>query len=181
MTNSDSDTTSEGPRSEPGETPSPPDATSDESTDVVGPSSESSDDETHVAERHRAFVRMLDRSLSRVYAGGSVALLSAVGGILGGAWWLGQLWGPIPWLATITSVLLILVVLRSIVRRRAEHLLERLEAYCRTNDLSIETLRDYYRRRDLYPYFEALFDVLERHGDDAPTSTTSSSNDGGQD
>ena len=55
-----------------------------------------------------------------------------------------------------------LFVVRSIVRRRARRLYERVQAYCRANDIDVERLRSHYRGEDFYDFFEALFELEER-------------------
>ena len=140
-----------------------------------------SDDDLPAVEQHRAFVRMISRRFSYVYAGGGITLLLTIVGSIGGAWWWGYLWSPYPWLGAITGGLIVLVLLRSIVGRRARTLAERVQSYCEANDIDVETLRNYYRRQEMYPFFDALFDVLERRDNEGPSQAIPLEQDGGRD
>ncbi len=111
---------------------------------------------------HRAFVRELNRSLALTYGVGGGLVLVAAAAALVGAWVAGWFWSPVTWLAVITGVLIGLLVLRMVVYRRVRRLFERLEAYCRANDVEPARLRAHYDDEHLYPYFQALFELKQR-------------------
>jgi uncharacterized membrane protein len=113
-------------------------------------------------EQHRPLIREVDRSLGTTYGYGGGAVLLAVAAVLLGGWWTVGLVSGITWLSAITVALIGLFVVRSIVRRRARRLYDRVQAYCRANDIDVERLRSHYRGEDFYDFFEALFELEER-------------------
>ena len=113
-------------------------------------------------EEHRPFVRELDRKFSSVYGFGGAAVLGCAGAVLLFAWWRGLLWEPTIWALTLTVGLVALFVLRLFVRRRAKHYLTSVRDYCRANEMEPAELREYFDGGERYPYFEAIFETIER-------------------
>lgn len=111
---------------------------------------------------HRALVREISRSLAITYGIGGACVLLLIAAIGYGAWKLGYLWNPLTWLLAITTSLITLIVVRIVVYRRGDTLYERLESYCNVNDIDPSQLRAYYKRENLYPFFEALFELKDR-------------------
>jgi FtsH-binding integral membrane protein len=117
---------------------------------------------SHDAEAHRGFVREMNSAFSLVYGYGGAVVLVLAAGVLLVAWNLGLLWTPAPWVLAVTVFLVGLFVLRIFVRRRANHLLDSIRQYCEINDLTVEQLRSRYADEALYPYFDSIFEVVER-------------------
>lgn len=123
----------------------------------------SKDDAPEPPEEHRGFVREMNRAFSGVYGYGGAAVFLLSGGVLVLAALWGALWSPLTWIAALSTFLLAFFVLRIVVRRRARRLLGRIEQYCEANQLEVDALRERYSREGLYPYFESIFEVIERH------------------
>lgn len=121
------------------------------------------DNEQHEAmEVHRSFVREMNGAFGTVYGyGGAVVLALTVATPLVG-WQFGALKSPLLWLATVLVFLGSLFALRLVVRRRAERLVGRVRQYCEVNDVSADALRDHYADEETYPYFNSMFEVVER-------------------
>lgn len=126
------------------------------------PQSSPQRDESEDLEAHRSFVREMNSAFGTVYGYGGAAVLLVVAGLLVVGWRLGQLTSPLLWLGTVVIFLASLFVLRMIVRRRAERLLERIRQYCEVNDLTVQQLREHFEREDTYPYFDSIFEIVER-------------------
>ena len=120
------------------------------------------DDSLAPAEEHRAFVREMNNAFSSVYGYGGAAVMAIAGSVLLVGWNLGQLTTPLIWLIAVSTFLVGLFVLRIFVRRRAKSLRERIRQYCDINDLSVDELRERWADDEAYPYFEAIFEVVER-------------------
>jgi uncharacterized membrane protein len=127
--------------------------------DTTGAEATPADDEM---ERHRPLIREVDRSLGTTYGYGGGAILLVVVGVVIGGWWTVGLASAVTWLAAITVALVGLFVVRAIVRRRARRLYERVQAYCRANDIDVDELRAHYRSEEFYDFFEALFELEQR-------------------
>ncbi|MFB6263297.1 MAG: hypothetical protein ABEL76_06690 [Bradymonadaceae bacterium] len=114
-------------------------------------------------ERHRPFVRDLDKQVRSLYGFGGAAILAAIAGSL--ALWggYGTLWTWWAWATAVVVALGGLLVLRTVVIHRAQTLVRQFRTYCETNDLEPEAIRAYFTRDDMYPYFEGLFELLDRH------------------
>ena len=108
-------------------------------------------------ERHRALVRETDRRFATVYGAGGASVLVAGVAVLVIAAALGAIWTFLPWILSVTVVLMALFVLRSVVNHRREALRTQVHQYCELNGLDWQALRDYYESDGLYPYFSALF------------------------
>lgn len=123
------------------------------------------EDEEAALEVHRPFVREVNRRMANVYSvgGGAVlgvgALVIAVGG------WLGELDSAIWWSMAVTAFLVALFVLRAVVRRRARAYREEFEAYCEVNEADPAQLRRAFGGEELFPYFEAIFQLEERRAE----------------
>lgn len=113
-------------------------------------------------EAHRQFVREMNSNFATVYGYGGAAVLAVAASVLLVAWNLGVLWTPLPWIGAVTAFLVGLFVLRLFVRRRAQKLLDNIRQYCEINDLTVEELRERFADDELYPYFESIFEVVER-------------------
>ena len=68
----------------------------------------------------------------------------------------------LPWVLSVTVVLIALFVLRNAVNSRRETLKSQVLVYCELNDLDWRALRDYYEGESLYPYFVSLFHDISR-------------------
>ena len=112
-------------------------------------------------EEHRALVRELSRAMGMAYGLGGGGVLLLIGAIVAGAWWMGAIWSPIPWILAVVAALIGLMVVRMVVYRRADQLYARLESYCRANTIEMQVLREHYDE-SLFPYFEAIFEVKQR-------------------
>lgn len=139
------------------------DETADDAT-VEGADGEpvESADEEGEFEAHRAIVREINKKIGAYYGyGGAVAFgaAGATAGLVG--WW----WGFVsvaPWLLAAVVFLLVMLVLRALLARAADREHDRVTAYCEANDVSVEELRRHYGQQNVFPYFEALFEIRER-------------------
>lgn len=120
------------------------------------------DDESggEAPESHRGFVREIARGVSFAYGLGGTAVLAILAGLLTWGFMAGHLLSPLLWIGTIVAGLTGLFVVRMVVYRRADSLYQRLESYCEANALEPSELRSRYA--DVFPFFEALFDLRER-------------------
>lgn len=118
--------------------------------------SEASDD------AHRGFVREMNRGFATVYGYGGAAVLAVMAAVVVVAASVDALGSPLTWIGTVVGFLLSLFVLRIFVSRRAHRLVERMHQYCQINDISVDDLRQRYAGEGLYPYFESIFEVVER-------------------
>ena len=109
------------------------------------------------ADRHRAFVREVDRKFAQTYGYGGMSILLLVA-TYGYAVWQMQLYDRFwPYVVGVTGVLIALGILSSVVRRVKLRYRARIDAYCGANGLSPEILREYFEGENMYPYFAALF------------------------
>lgn len=111
---------------------------------------------------HRAFIRQINKSLALAYGFGGGAVLLGVAVLLVVAWWVGWIWSPLTWLAAVVGALIGMLVVRMVVYRRVDRLYDRLRSYCEANDVEPAVLRAHYDDDQLYPYFQALFELKER-------------------
>lgn len=111
---------------------------------------------------HRGFVREMNSGFATVYGYGGAAVLAATAGIVAVAAALDALGSPLTWIGAVVAFLVGLFVLRIFVRRKAERLLARLHQYCEVNEVTVDSLRQRYAGDGLYPYFESIFEVVER-------------------
>ncbi len=109
------------------------------------------------ADRHRAFVREVDRKFSQTYGYGGMSILLLIGGYAYVIWQMNLYTHFWPYVVGVTGVLIALGVLSSVVRRVKLRYRARIDAYCDANELSPETLREYFEGENMYPYFAALF------------------------
>ena len=115
-----------------------------------------------IAEPHRPVVRETNNAMANVYGFGGGAVLLAAGAVLAIGWTTSLLGWVASIVVAVTVGLVGLFVLRMVVNRRREALRERFESYCEINDVSPDTLRDYYREEDIYPFFVALYETPAR-------------------
>ncbi|MFP4600465.1 MAG: hypothetical protein ACLFVJ_19580 [Persicimonas sp.] len=141
----------------------------EEATDESGEQAELLDDpqavekaDDEVVDEHRGFVREMNSAFSSVYGYGGGAVLAALAAVVVAGWQFGRLGSPLLWIAAVVIFLGSLFVLKIFVRRRAERLLERIRQYSEVNDISPEILRERYGQEGLYPYFDSIFEVVER-------------------
>lgn len=120
---------------------------------------------THELDEHRAIVREIHGQFARAYGFGGTAVLVGVAAVFAVAWWFGALLSPITWVLAVTVGLVTLFGVRSVVYRRADELAERLQSYCEANDIDPGRLREHFGDDDLYPFFDALFEVRERRAE----------------
>ncbi len=114
------------------------------------------------AEVHRGFVREMNSSFGTVYGYGGAAVLAATAAVVALGATFDKLGSPLIWIGAVLSFLGGLFVLRIFVHRKAKRMLDRLRQYCEVNDLSVDELRQRYTGEGLYPYFESIFEVVER-------------------
>ena len=107
-------------------------------------------------ERHRAIVRETDKQFSMTYGAGGATVLFAGLSVLTVAWWLNALSSLIPWVLSVTVVLVSLFVLNAVVRKRRTALRARIIQYCEVNEIDSDALRAYYEKDGIYPYFLAV-------------------------
>ncbi|MFW5966301.1 MAG: hypothetical protein ACOCV2_02230 [Persicimonas sp.] len=119
-------------------------------------------------EGHRSFVREMNRAFGAVYGYGGAAVLAVTAAVPVVGWWLGELTSPLLWLFGVIVFLGGLYVLRMVVRRRAGRLHERIERYCEANELSVDRLREHFHGEATYPYFDSIFEVVERGERNSP-------------
>ena len=113
-------------------------------------------------EEHRAFVREMNDKFSVVYGYGGAAVMAVAGSVLLIGWNLGLLWTPLIWILAVTAFLVGLFVLRLFVRRRAKRLADQVRQYCEINEITVDQLRERWGDQHRYPYFTAIFEVIER-------------------
>lgn len=113
-------------------------------------------------EAHRSFVREMNGAFGVVYGYGGAVVLAVTAAVPVVGWRLGELTSPLLWLAAVIVFLGGLYALRMVVRRRAGRLHERIERYCEVNELSVDRLREHFRGEATYPYFDSIFEVVER-------------------
>jgi Flp pilus assembly protein TadB len=111
---------------------------------------------------HRGFVREMNKAFASVYGYGGAAVIALVAAGVALAANFGVLGSPLVWIGAVTLFLVALFVLRIFVRRRAQRMLERIRQYCSVNDLSSDEFRQRFGGEGLYPYFESIFEVVER-------------------
>jgi hypothetical protein len=111
---------------------------------------------------HRGFVREMNQGFSSVYGYGGAVMVAVIAGGLVVAAKFGLLGSPLVWIAAVVLFLVGLFVLRIVVGRRARRMYERIDQYCAINEVPIEEFRERYSGEGLYPYFESIFEVLER-------------------
>jgi hypothetical protein len=113
-------------------------------------------------ETHRPFVRELDRKFASVYGFGGAAVLAATAAVPLVGWALSALASAITWSLCVTVFLVAFFVLRAFVRRRAQRYRRTIDDYCRVNDIEAQQLREAYVDDNMYPYFESIFETIER-------------------
>ena len=114
------------------------------------------------AETHRPFVRELDRKFASVYGFGGAAVLATTVAVPVIGWTMGALASPITWSLCVTILLVAFFVLRAFVRQRARKYRRTIDDYCKVNEIEAEQLRETYIDENMYPYFESIFETLER-------------------
>lgn len=110
------------------------------------------------ADRHRAFVREIDRSFGQTYGFGGLGVLVSVsvwGYAVFELGWYTRVWA---YGIGLTLALVALRVVSEVVRRKRPQLLKRVVSYCEANEVSVEQLRSYFESEQVYPYFLALFE-----------------------
>lgn len=109
------------------------------------------------ADRHRAFVREIDRKFAQAYGYGGMSILLLVAVYGYGIWHLDLYTRFWPYVVGVTVVLLALGILSSVIRRVKRRFRARIDAYCQANGLLAETLLEYFEAENMYPYFAAVF------------------------
>lgn len=129
----------------------------------ISPMEEASTDTPEAnKDAHRGFVREMNRGFATVYGYGGAAVLVVTAAVVAVAATFDALGSPLTWIGAVVCFLLGLFVLRIFVSRRAHRMLERMHHYCEVNDISVGELRKRYTGEGLYPYFESIFEVVER-------------------
>ncbi|MGM0558867.1 MAG: hypothetical protein ACQEVA_20940 [Myxococcota bacterium] len=123
---------------------------------------EDADPEASFRETHRPFVRELNRDFASVYGFGGAAVLLVTAAVPLVGWFLSALASPITWSVCVTVLLVSIFVLRAFVRRRARRYRTAIDDYCRVNEIDAQRLREAYIDENMYPYFEAIFETIER-------------------
>lgn len=120
---------------------------------------ELSDRQVQTAESHRGFVREMHEQLGRAYGLGGAAVLVVFAGVFVTAavtgWWT----SPMLWVPGLTAVIAALYLVRSRIYSRRDGLRERVEKYCRVNEVDAEMLCDYYDSEQMYSFFSAIFET----------------------
>ncbi|QDG52946.1 hypothetical protein FIV42_20020 [Persicimonas caeni] len=111
---------------------------------------------------HRGFVREMNRGFATVYGYGGAAVLAVTAAVVGVAATFDALGSPLTWIGAVVAFLLGLFVLRIFVSRKAHRMLDRMRQYCEVNEVTVDELRARYTGEGLYPYFESIFEVVER-------------------
>lgn len=132
------------------------------------PSSNSSDDATAVdlteqqietAEAHRGFVREMHEKLGRAYGFGGAVVLAVMAGVVVTAGAMGWWAEAMLWVPGITAVLASIYLVRNRIYSHRDDLRERVEEYCRVNDIDPDVLCDYYDSEQMYSFFSAIFET----------------------
>lgn len=113
-------------------------------------------------EAHRPFVRDLNHEVSGAYGYGGMAVLAVLALYAGGLFWWNAYTHIASWLAGIAIVLAALKVLSVVINRRKERARTRLLAYCETNGIASNRLKEYFVQDDMYPFFAAIVDDPKR-------------------
>jgi len=109
------------------------------------------------ADRHRAFVREIGRKFGQTYGYGGMSILLLMAAYGYGVWKLDLYSHVWPYVVGVTGILISLGILSWVVRRIKARFRARIDAYCGANQISAETLREYFEGENMYPYFVALF------------------------
>ncbi|QED29465.1 hypothetical protein FRD01_19945 [Microvenator marinus] len=115
-------------------------------------------DENHELEAHRPFVRDVNQEVSGVYGWGGFSILLTLSAWIGGVFLMNAETRVFSWLLALVVLLAGLKVLSGVLRKRRARTRERVSAYCDTNELQVEELREYFRQDDTYPFFMAVFE-----------------------
>lgn len=107
-------------------------------------------------EIHRAYVRDLNDELASWYGYGGAGVLTAVGAVIGIAYWQGALTQISTYMVALTIGLVALYVLRSVLKVRKSRTKARLEAFCDVNNISRDPFVAYYQD-GTYPFVADLF------------------------
>lgn len=114
------------------------------------------------AEAHRGFVREMHNRLGKTYGtGGGVVVAALVALLLVAAltgWW--TQW--MLWVPGLTAVLAVLFVVRNRIYARRDRMRQRVEEYCRANDIETDQLLEYFDVQEMYPFFGAIFEESPR-------------------
>lgn len=116
------------------------------------------DQQTGVAEAHRAFAREVDERFGKTYGLGGGFVLLVMVAIVMVAFFVGILGSPATWMITLTAGLVALFVVRSRINKQRSKLRGQVEEYCTINEIDVEHLHTYFSAQNLYPYFCALFE-----------------------
>jgi hypothetical protein len=120
------------------------------------------DGDAEFRETHRPFVRELNRSFASVYGFGGAAVLVSTALVPLVGWLMSALASPITWSMCVTIFLVSIFALRAFVRRRARRYRTAIDDYCEVNEVDPQRLREAYLDENMYPYFEAIFETIER-------------------
>lgn len=110
-------------------------------------------------DRHRAFVREIDRAFGQTYGYGGMGVLvglSAWGWVVWEMAWYTHVWA---YVVGFTLALIGLRVVSSVVKRTRPRLRRRVDAYCEANGVESQQLREFFEAEKMYPYFLAVFEV----------------------
>jgi len=113
-------------------------------------------------ETHRPFVRDLNHEVSGSYGYGGMGVIAVLGLYAASVVWMNAHTHVATWMVGIVVLLASLKVLSVVINRRKDRARIRLLAYCETNGIQSNQLKEYFVRDDMYPFFAAIVDDPKR-------------------